>query len=67
MSHDELEEVRILWNRVADDWRMQVGDDGDSNRRLHSDPVLWAFVGDVRGLTVLDAGCAHGIFVTQTP
>ncbi len=60
MSNDELEEVRDFWNRVADDWRLQVGDDGDSNRRLHSDPVLWKFAGDVSGRTVLDAGCGTG-------
>jgi ubiquinone/menaquinone biosynthesis C-methylase UbiE len=60
MSNDEMEEVQDLWNRVADDWRIQVGDDGDGNRILNSDPVLWAFAGDVNGLTVLDAGCGTG-------
>jgi SAM-dependent methyltransferase len=60
MSDKELEEVRDFWNRVADDWRIQVGDDGDSNRRLNSDPVLWDFAGDVSGLAVLDAGCGTG-------
>jgi ubiquinone/menaquinone biosynthesis C-methylase UbiE len=60
MSDGELEEIRDLWNRVADDWRMQVGDEGDGNRILNSDPVLWAFAGDVNGLTVLDAGCGTG-------
>jgi len=60
MSDGEFEETRDLWNRVADDWRIQVGDDGDGNRILNSDPVLWQFAGDVRGLTVLDAGCGTG-------
>lgn len=60
MSNGELEETRDFWNRVADDWQIQVGDDGDGNRRLNSDPVLWAFAGDVNGLTVLDAGCGTG-------
>jgi SAM-dependent methyltransferase len=45
---------------VAADWRIQVGDDGDGNRILNSDPVLWTFAGDVSGLTVLDAGCGTG-------
>jgi SAM-dependent methyltransferase len=59
--HDrEREDTRALWNRVADDWRIQVGDDGDGNRLLNSDPVLWAFAGDVNGRTVLDAGCGTG-------
>ena len=60
MSNDEYDETRDLWNRVADDWRRQVGEDGDANRILNSDPVLWQFAGDVKGLTVLDAGCGTG-------
>src|SRR5438552_14516034 len=60
MSDGELEEVRDFWNRIADDWRIQVGDDGDRNRILNSDPVLLKFAGDVSGLTVLDAGCGTG-------
>lgn len=61
----QLEETRDFWNRVADDWHTQVGRDGDSNRRLNSDPVLWAFAGDVHGLTVLDAGCGTGYLSIQ--
>jgi ubiquinone/menaquinone biosynthesis C-methylase UbiE len=57
---DRNEEVREFWNRVATDWNLLVGDDGDTNRRLNSDPILWKFVGDVQGLRVLDAGCGTG-------
>ena len=60
MRNGEYNETRDLWNRVADDWRRQVGDEGDANRILNSDPVLWAFVGDVKGRTVLAAGCGTG-------
>ena len=60
MSDGPLEEARRCWNLLADDWRIQVGDEGDSNRRLNSDPVLWEFVGGVCGLAVLDAGCGTG-------
>lgn len=60
MAEDLLDEVRDFWNRVASDWQTQVGDEGDANRRLNSDPVLWDFAGDVRGLDVLDAGCGTG-------
>ena len=60
MSDHPLEEVRERWNLLADDWRVQVDADGDSNRRLNSDPVLWELAGDVRGLAVLDAGCGTG-------
>ena len=60
MADDPLAETRDFWNRVASDWRIQVGEDGDVNRRLNSDPVLWKFIGKVRGLRVLDAGCGTG-------
>jgi SAM-dependent methyltransferase len=56
----ELEETLAFWNRVAADWDVQVGDDGDANRILNSDPVLWRFAGDVSGLDVLDAECGTG-------
>lgn len=54
------DETQLFWNRVADDWDRQVGDDGDSNRILNSDPVLWQFAGDVSDATILDAGCGTG-------
>jgi ubiquinone/menaquinone biosynthesis C-methylase UbiE len=57
---DDRKETQEMWNSVAADWQIQVGDEGDSNRRLNSDPVLWAFAGDVAGLSVLDAGCGTG-------
>ncbi len=60
MGENQIEEIRSFWNRVADDWRTQVGDSGDTNRRFNSDPVLWAFAGNVKGLSVLDAGCGTG-------
>ncbi len=65
MTDTQLEEARDFWNGVAEDWRIQVGDEGDTNRRLNSDPVLWAFAGDVRGLEVLDAGCGTGYLSTK--
>ena len=60
MSACEDEETRDFWTRVADDWQIQVGHEGDRNRILNSYPVLWQFAGDVVGLTVLDAGCGTG-------
>ena len=60
MSDRHFEEAREFWDSAAEDWRIQVGDEGDSNRRLNSDPVLWEFAGDVSGLDVLDAGCGTG-------
>lgn len=53
------------WDKLADDWLIQVGDEGDPNRRLNSDPILWEYCGDVRGLDVVDAGCGTGYLVNQ--
>jgi SAM-dependent methyltransferase len=65
MNDRETDETRDFWNRVADDWQLQVGADGDSNRILNSDPVLWAFAGNVSALKVLDAGCGTGYLSKQ--
>ncbi len=55
-----IEDIRAFWDRVAADWEIQVGEEGDANRILNSDPVLWDFAGDVAGRDVLDAGCGTG-------
>jgi ubiquinone/menaquinone biosynthesis C-methylase UbiE len=60
MEQPEEDEIRNFWNTIADDWRIQVGLDGDRNRILNSDPVLWRFAGDLLGLKVLDVGCGTG-------
>ncbi|MDJ0942888.1 MAG: methyltransferase domain-containing protein [Kiloniellales bacterium] len=62
MSEDE---TVGLWNRKAEEWHRQVGHDGDDNRRVNSDPVLWRFLGEVAGLNVLDAGCGTGYLSRQ--
>ncbi len=59
------DDVRALWDRLADDWQIQVGTVGDANRRLNSDPMLWALLGDVEGRRVLDAGCGTGYLSGQ--
>src|ERR1051325_10268135 len=65
MDNHEPDEVRNFWERVADDWLIQVGSTGDRNRILNSDPVLWSFAGDVSGRKVLDAGCGTGYLTKQ--
>ncbi|MCA9427413.1 MAG: methyltransferase domain-containing protein [Candidatus Omnitrophica bacterium] len=57
---EDVEETRNFWNSAAADWDIQVGEEGDFNRILNSDPVLWDLVGEVEGRTVLDAGCGTG-------
>ena len=64
-SKQQQDEVHDFWNRIAADWDLQVGKDGDNNRRLNSDPVLWRFAGKVNGLKVLDAGCGTGYLARQ--
>ena len=61
----DIDDVRDFWNRAAEDWRIQVGDEGDANRRMNSDPVVWEMLGDVRGRSVLDAGCGTGYLTRQ--
>jgi SAM-dependent methyltransferase len=63
--HPHDDEVRTFWDAVADDWRIQVGRKGDKVRRFSSDPVLWDLLGDVRGKSVLDAGCGTGYLSAQ--
>lgn len=60
MTNKDYEDTKAFWNHHAQDWDIQVGDEGDSNRILNSDPTLWQFAGDVAGLKVLDAGCGTG-------
>ncbi|MFZ2658236.1 MAG: methyltransferase domain-containing protein [Victivallales bacterium] len=60
MHTDRNDDVIDFWNRVASDWDIQVGEEGDNNRQLNSDPVLWRFAGIIKGLKVLDAGCGTG-------
>ncbi|MCC5604044.1 class I SAM-dependent methyltransferase [Nostoc favosum] len=65
MANLDDKEILELWDNRARDWDIQVGDDGDSNRILNSDPVLWSFAGNVAGLSVLDAGCGTGYLARQ--
>jgi 2-polyprenyl-3-methyl-5-hydroxy-6-metoxy-1,4-benzoquinol methylase len=58
-------EVQEFWNKIATDWDIQVGENGDGNRILNSDPVLWKFIGEVNNLKVLDAGCGTGYLSRQ--
>lgn len=57
---DEIDQVRSSWDSKAKDWQAQVGEQGDWNRRLCSDPVLFELLGKVRHKSILDAGCGTG-------
>lgn len=60
-----LNEVQHLWDSVAEDWDIQVGESGDENRVRNSDPLLWQYLGDVSGKCILDAGCGTGYLSRQ--
>ena len=60
-----LDDPVATWDHKAALWHEQVGDEGDPNRRLNSDPALWRILGEVRGLDVLDAGCGTGYLSRQ--
>ena len=57
--------VKKLWNQKAKKWKEHVGELGDSNRKFNSDPILWKWLGKVKGLTILDAGCGTGYLSIQ--
>jgi SAM-dependent methyltransferase len=65
MTDEIRAETIAFWDSVASDWDIQVGERGDINRRLNSDPVLWRLAGNVRGRDVLDAGCGTGYLSRQ--
>ncbi|MEW4487771.1 methyltransferase domain-containing protein [Thalassoglobus sp. JC818] len=60
---EELNRVRDCWDSKAADWKIQVGEFGDQNRQLNSDPVLFELLGETSGLTILDVGCGTGYLV----
>ncbi len=58
MSEDK--DVIRSWEERSIEWDSWIGEGGDNNRILNSDPVLWEMLGDVNGKIILDAGCGNG-------
>ena len=54
------EDVRKGWDAVATWWVTRYTARGDINREWVIDPVLFRFLGVVKGLRILDAGCGNG-------
>ncbi|MGH7429425.1 MAG: class I SAM-dependent methyltransferase, partial [Candidatus Methylomirabilaceae bacterium] len=48
------------WSANAEIWLAGYDERGDHNRKYQSDPVLFEFLGDVRGQRILDAGSGGG-------
>ena len=59
--------IKSKWNEKAFEWDNFVGEhgEGDINRFYQSDPVLWNLLGNVKNLTILDAGCGTGYISMQ--
>jgi SAM-dependent methyltransferase len=53
-------EVAAQWDRNADVWTDQVRNRWDIFREHYNNPAFLEFAGDLRGKTVLDAGCGEG-------
>jgi SAM-dependent methyltransferase len=53
-------EIQANWNQNADRWDAGYDQDGDRNRRYHSDEPMLALLGNVKGQRVLDVGCGNG-------
>ncbi len=50
------------WEKNSQDWidSCKIDMSGDINRQFIIDPALWSLLGDVKNLSVLDAGCGNG-------
>lgn len=67
LAEKDKEHLDIIrsWNEKALEWKSLMGERGDSNRVFNSDPVLWKFLGSVKGQKVIDAGCGTGYLSLQ--
>jgi 2-polyprenyl-3-methyl-5-hydroxy-6-metoxy-1,4-benzoquinol methylase len=54
------EDARRHWNANAGWWAEQVRHGKDIAREFHNNPAFLAFIGDLSGRDVLDAGCGEG-------
>jgi len=54
------QDVRKSWDNVVTWWVRRYSAKGDINREWLIDPVVLAYLGDVGGRRILDAGCGNG-------
>jgi 2-polyprenyl-3-methyl-5-hydroxy-6-metoxy-1,4-benzoquinol methylase len=54
------DEVARYWNENAPGWAAEVRSGHDVAREWLNNPAFLAFIGDLRGRRVLDAGCGEG-------
>jgi len=56
----QTRDVAEAWDANAEVWARHVRAGYDTYRDLYNNPAFFEFVGDVNGLTILDAGCGEG-------
>ena len=54
------EEIIKRWDRFADTYAKNHGQHGDPHKEVLLNPTLFALMGNVSGMEVLDAGCGEG-------
>ena len=54
------DDVAYYWNANADAWTAEVRRGRDIYRERFNNPAFLSFIGDLKGKTVLDAGCGEG-------
>ena len=62
MNHSEIpeQEVARYWDDNANVWADHVRSGWDAYGEHFNNPAFFAFVGDLSGKTVLEAGCGEG-------
>ena len=62
MNHSEIPEQQVAryWDKNANLWADHVRKGWDAYREYFNNPAFFAFIGDLSGKTVLDAGCGEG-------
>ncbi|MBU0976301.1 MAG: class I SAM-dependent methyltransferase [Patescibacteria group bacterium] len=51
---------KVYWKKVAKSYNKLVNDTGDTTHRKVINPIVSGFLGDLKGKTILDAGCGNG-------
>lgn len=54
------EQIASEWDAIAERWDSRYSDLGDLSREYIIDPVIFKFLGNVNGMSILDAGCGAG-------
>ena len=51
---------KLRWEQIADIWDKGIDEKGDIRHELVINPIVFEFLGSLKGKTVLDAGCGNG-------